>query len=369
MSISTSRGHLARLMLFEDAAWCLDVYASSQLVDSETASSFAGLSMMSTWARVVYEGRKVVRHTNENVGVAQLADILVPEESSAVAKARHAAKLLDDNRKSLDTLMADMNRYVSNHRRVMLGNAHKLFIGLVQELGIASYEGHIVLATIPHQIRFDMLDRDPAVNKTAMIDFGITLGRDLQTLYQLGATSSVAPATMDASAFARVSWTDHYVRRFLRRRYAPSLSDDVKLLLLLVEADLNALVHLLAKLSTGHQAAVFRNGMLTVWHALSSLHTVMEANPQANDGHSSLIREHLQSPDVKKFLSSQNRQVRNTFVHYLPPDVALNESKTLFGVVEALNANLSCAELADLTWSVGQQTAVLLETWQSRRDS
>lgn len=295
--------------------------------------------------------------------------MLVPEESAAVAKARHAAKLLDDNRKSLDTLVADMNQYVSTHRRVMLGSAHKLFIGLVQELGIASYEGHIVLATIPHQIRFDMLDHDPEINKKAMIDFGITLGRDMQTLYQLGATTSVASATLDASAFARVSWTDHYVRRFLRRRYAPSFSDDVKLLLLLVEADLNALVHMLTQLSPGYHAAVFRGGMLTVWHALSSLRTVMEANPQATDGHSSLIREHLQSPDVKKFLSPQNRQIRNTFVHYLPPDVALDESKTLFGVVEALNANLSCTELADLTWSVGQRTAELLETWQPRRYS
>jgi len=154
---------------------------------------------------------------------------------------------------------------------------------------------------------------------------------------------------------------DHYVRRFLPGQYEAALSDEAKMLALLLESDLNALVFLLSQTSSGHQGAFFRTAMVTVWHALVSLQVLLDEYPAAR---ATRVREHLASGDVTTFLDPRNKRIRNTFVHYVPQNIQFDAGKPLRGLVELLNPDQDFASLIALTWRLAQATRATIEAWR-----
>ncbi|MFB2583446.1 hypothetical protein [Herbiconiux liukaitaii] len=359
MGISSETGTLARELLWTDAAWCLDVFKSAQA--TEDGVSFATWMMLSINARVAYEGRKVIQSANPNVGVPHLVPFLAENESPSVEKARHAAKLLDNTKKSIEDFQAEMQSYRSAHRIWMSGRTPWFLQGIVKELGIATFDGHLVLATIPTQVRFVLPAGDSSAMRDAVIKLGTDLGEDLSAFHLMVGSAHQPTATLDLSSLEKVSWEDHHVNRFLPRQYETALGDEAKMLVLLLESDLNTLVFLLSQTSSGHEGAFFRNAMVTLWHVLVSLQTLLDTHPAAL---AIRVRELLASENVTTFLDSRNKRIRNTFVHYVPQDLPLDATRPLRGFVELLNPDQDLASLSALTWRLAHATRETIEMWR-----
>jgi hypothetical protein len=356
MGVSDEGGNLARELLWTDAAWCLDVFKSAQA--TEDSVSFVTWMMLSINARVAYEGRKVIQSTDPNVGVPHLVSFLAEDESPSVEKARHAAKLLDNTVKSLDDFRAEMRSYWKAHRVWMSGRTPRFLHGLVKELGVATFDGHVVLATIPTQVRFVLPAGD---TRDAVMKLGTDLGQDLSAFHLMAGSDHQITATLDLRGLQNITWDDYYVRKFLPEQYEAALDNDAKMLVLLLESDLNTLVILLSQLSSGHQSAFFRTAMVTLWHVLVSLQSLLDAYPGAR---AIRVRELLASRDVTTFLDPRNKRIRNTFVHYVPQNLPLDASRPLRGLVELLNPDQDVASLSALTWRLAQATRETVEMWR-----
>lgn len=356
MVVPEETGTLARELLWTDAAWCLDVFKSAQATGSD--ASFATWMMLSINARVAYEGRKVIQSLDPNVGVPHLVPFLAENESASVETARHAAKLLDNTKKSVEDFQAEMRSYWEAHRVWMSGRIPRFLHGMVKELGVASFDGHIVLATIPTQVRFVLPAGDPG---EAAMKLGTDLGNDLSAFHLLVGSAHQTTATLDLRGLENINWDNHYVRRFLPRQYETALSDEAKMLTLLLESDLNTLVFLLSHTSSGHEGAFFRTSMVTLWHVLVSLQSLLDAYPVAV---ARRVRELLNSADVAKFLDPRNKRIRNTFVHYVPQNLPFDASKPMRGLVDLLNPDQDVASLSALTWRLVQATRETIEVWR-----
>lgn len=359
MGVSEEAGTLARELLWTDAAWCLDVFKSAQAV--ENGVSFATWMMLSINSRVAYEGRKVIQSADPNVGVPHLVPFLSENESPSVEKARHAAKLLDNTRKSVEDFDEEMHGYWEAHRVWMSGRTPRFLHSLIKELGVATFDSHIVLATIPTQVRFVLPVGDSDDTRDAVMKLGVDLGKDLSAFHLLVGSAHQATATLDLSGLQSIEWEDHYVRRFLRKHYEAALSDEAKMLALLLESDLNNLVFLLPQTSTGHEGAFFRTAMVTLWHVLVSLQALLDAFPAVL---ASQVRELLASADATTFLDPRNKRIRNTFVHYVPQNLPLDASRPLRGLIELLNPDQDISSLSAITWRLAQATQETVERWR-----
>lgn len=362
VSATEEGGTLARTLLWTDAAWCLDVFQSAQ---AETGVDFAPWMMLSINARVAYEGRKVIQSTDPNVGVPHLVPFLAEDQSPSVEKARHAAKLLDNTKKSVEDFRTEMQSYWVAHHAWMRGRAPRFMHHLVKELGIATFDGHIVLATIPTQARFVLPPGVSDEMRDAALKLGTDLGKDLSTFHLMVGSDHPPQATLDLSGLRNVSWEDHYVRKFLPAQYEAVLDDETKMLVLLLESDLNTLVFLLPQTSSGHDGPLFRTAMVTLWHALVSLQQLLDAYSTVK---ATRIRGLLASQDVATFLDTRNKRIRNTFVHYVPQNVPLDASKPLSGLVELLNPDQDIVSLSDLTWRLARATRDAVEEWRLEAD-
>lgn len=358
MGVSKESGTLARTMLWTDAAWCLDVFKSAQ---ADTGVAFASWMMLSINARVAYEGRKVLQSLDPNVGVPDLVRFLAEDESPSVEKARHAAKLLDNTKKSVPDFRAEIQKYWAAHHVWMRGRAPRFMHHMVKELGVATFDGHIVLATIPTQVRFVLPAGPPEAVREASLKLGTDLGKDLSAFHLMVGSEHPPQATLDLSGLRNVLWEDHYVRKFLPSQYEAALDDEAKMLLLLLESDLNCLVFLLSQAASGHEGPFFRTAMVTLWHALISLQEVLDAYPTVKG---TRVRELLVTQDVLDFLDARNKRIRNVFVHYIPQNIALDARKPMSGLVELLNPDQDVASLSDLTWRLGQATRDAVEEWR-----
>jgi hypothetical protein len=359
MGASDEAGTLARELLWSDAAWCLDVFKSGQA--SENGASFANWMMLSTNARVAYEGRKVIQSADPNVGVPDLLGFLAENESPSVEKARHAAKLLDNTKKSVEDFQREMQSYSKAHRVWTGGRAPRFLHGLIKDLGVATFDGHVVLATIPTQVRFDLPAGDPGDIRDAVTKLGMDLGKDLSAFHLLVGSAHEPTATLDLGGLQNIKWDDHYARRYLRGQYEAALSDEGKMLALLLESDLNSLVFLLPKTFVGHEGAFFRTALVTLWHVLVSLQALLDAYPATL---AAPVRELLASEDFTTFLDPRNKRIRNTFVHYVPQALPFDASKPMRGLVDLLNPDQDFASLYALTWRLAQATREAVEMWR-----
>ena len=359
VGVTKEAGNLARELLWTDAAWCLDVLKSAYAV--ENGGGFAPWMMLSINARVAYEGRRVIQSPDPNVGVSQLVPFPADDESPSVEKARHAAKLLDNSKKSIEGFRTEMKSYWKAHDARMRGRVPRLFGGLVKELGVATFDGRIVLATIPTQVRFVLPAGDSNEMRDAALKLGTDLGHDLFAFHLMVGSDHEPQATLDLGWVRNVSWGDHYVRRFLAEQYEAALDDEAKMLVLLLESDLNTLVFMLSQTASGHEWAFFRAAMVTLWHVLVSLQALLTAYPSAD---ATRVRELLASGDVAEFLDPRNKRIRNTFVHYVPPNLPLDASKPMAGLVELLNPGQNVVSLGALTWRLAQAAQSAVEEWR-----
>lgn len=314
---------------------------TSALRHDGPARVMASLLLSGHMSRIVYEGRKLLASSNPEVALPGLVELLPPEEHPSIALARHATKMLDNQTsksKPLKEFEGEIHQAWMSQRAQLFKDVKPGFTWLQPDLGFYSLDGNIVGATIPLHMRFG-LDTVPSGDYP---DFFQKFGEDLITSLRiytcLSGSADATVTTLDLSAIDAVEDNDKFVKRYLKRAYDSALNLDQKLLLLLIESEVNTATALVPLVTGSHVTAGFRARLISLWHALSSLTKVLEAHPGATSPGRDRVRTLVSSTDATRLSAQGMQAVRNRSVHYEiqgKVEIAFSDGP-VFGIIESL---------------------------------
>ncbi len=358
------RGWAARKLAYEDAAWAIDVNQSA--CTNVDVQWFIGLSVTHHFVRIAYEGATLLRASNPAAGIPLLADLLTDHYATITKRYRHSTKLLDDTGKPLETMLSEFDDELKSHREEFLGNSWKCVRWAESDLGMYLIDGAVVGATVPASYRLGVSVSTKA-HKTGE---GI-----LAVAEEWGAIlAAVRSATLlvdepDSSLDLRgveVQSRDRRAARYLRRRFEPSFPIALKMLLLLIEGDLNTSRLFLPLTAPGHEGPVFRAQFVTVYHSLTSLQRIADEYLAITSPGLTELRALLNSAPAMRLVSRGGLNIRNRCVHYEMNDPAILPDLTMpmCGLIEAVFPGQTWESVKSDVHLVTEQLAVVLGRWR-----
>lgn len=290
------RGAVARTLVVQDARWLIDV-AKSSLIEPQI-TSVVGLSFIGHFSRVAFEGARIAASPEPHLGVPALAELLSSEHADVIERARHATKLLDDTKKSISDIEAEVASYYALHKVEFTGDAVWFARWAESDLGLATIDRRVLLASIPNQVRPGLSTMvDPNLVGPAIRSVSEQLGRVIIVLAALDGTMPSTDGRLDLTALRRVKFVDRRATRYLDRRFDMALSEAAKLLLLLVEGEVNLATYILPLTRSGHEESVFRAQFITATHAVRAVRTILDACPSALSPSTQTVRRLMAEPD------------------------------------------------------------------------
>lgn len=358
------RGWAARKMMYEDARWVYDIVGSPGMPSHLNA--FAGLFLSHQFVRVAYEGATALRSSNPHVGIPEFAAGLSNQYAAVTARYRHATKLLDDKSKTLVEVLAELRTEIDLHRQAFTGKTRRWLRWAETDLGLYLRGGDLLGATVPASFRLGVDVRGQAKHKTGEDISAVTEECGGVLAYMCGATfvpDDPGPA-LDLRT-VRIRTRDCRADRYLAKKFEASFPLELKMLLLLVEGDLNTSRLILPATSSGHRDAVLRAQTVTLFHSLTALQRI--ASMTGTTSSPGLIRlgELLDSPPVRRLTSPMGLLVRNRFVHYEmnDPRVLPDLTMPLCGLVEQVFPGQTWQGLSRDVADVTQRAANLISHW------
>jgi len=201
-------------------------------------------------------------------------------------------------------------------------------------------------------------------------------GADLNTItMEWGATLAVLGAatlnptepraTLDLTGL-RVTHRDRRADRYLAGRFDPQFPLELKLLILMIEGDLNTARLILPRTGRGHQNAEFRARTVTCYHCLSALKRISDQYPKLDTKGLSGLRAILGDAPAQRLLSATGGKVRNRSVHYEMNDPAIipDQTRPMNGLVEAVCSGRSWENFDQDVREVTERSAELLVSWK-----
>ncbi len=283
-------------------------------------------------ARITHEGVKLLvsKHAAE-------AKSLQREFANELELARHSAKLLDDNAKSLDEIVAQFTEIDFRH--------FEAFGGL-NSFAVTTYKGR-VLATSRVVDFYGMAKTAEAILERATgssfsrqisYDAGRTLA---ETLRRFGrSVPSTQPLNLPDGSLPKVQSSANRVS-YYSTRFEPEFEPGLMDVLTLIESHINSAIVVGDQSHNRFPESTFRTQFLVASHALSALEQVLRRHEELS-GRSFIkrLRQLLDSPEAKIIRTA--RKLRNMCMHYgIPGDVTdLNGNAFMFGLVEALEPGL-----------------------------
>jgi len=331
---------VGRGLLLEDALWIGDVLTSALRHDGR-ARVMAPLLLSGHASRIVYEGRELLASSNPDVALPELVSLLPPEEHPSIALARHATKMLDNQTsksKPLKEFEDEIHQAWMSQRALLFRGVSPGFTWLQPDLGFYTLGGYVVGATIPLHMRFGLDAVPPEDYPEFFRRFGEDLITSLQIYACLSGSSDALVTTLELSPIGAVEDNDKFVKRYLKGAYDSALNLDQKLLLLLIESEVNTATTLIPLVTGSHVTAGFRARLINLWHALSSLTKILDARPEATSPGRDRLRTLVNSTDAARLSAQGMQMVRNRSVHYEirgKVEIAFSDCP-MFGIIEAL---------------------------------
>jgi hypothetical protein len=358
------RGWAARKSLAEDARWAMDtVLSGNQIPD---LSPFIGLLLSHHFVRIAYEGASAIRSPNVHVGVPVLADLLRDAFAELTQRARHLTKMLDNTQKTYPEILSEFAAEMKIHHDALTGNAVRLARWLETDLGLYYVDGALVGATVPTAYRLGLHPADPATMWGADLN-AITQewGGTLAVLGAAAFNDSESQPTLDLTGIA-VICRDQRADRYLARRFESQFPPEVKMLMLMIEGDLNTARLILPCTASGHQNAEFRARTVTAYHCLSALKRINDHYATLSTKGLDGLRAILACPAAQYLLSPAGEKVRNRSVHYEMNDPAIVPDLLLpmNGLVEAVCAGRSWTAFDGDVREVIERSAERLACWK-----
>ncbi len=172
-------------------------------------------------------------------------------------------------------------------------------------------------------------------------------------------------ATLDLAAI-RVTRRDRRAERYLAGRFDSQFPIELKLLILLIEGDLNTARLIFPHTAGGHQSAEFRARAVTCYHCLSALKRICEQYPNLHTRGLTGLRATLNSDPAQRLLSPSGEKIRNRSVHYEMNDPAIipDLGLPMCGLVEAICSGRSWESYDQDVREVTDRLAKLLAEWK-----
>jgi hypothetical protein len=188
------------------------------------------------------------------------------------------------------------------------------------------------------------------------------------TLAVLGAATlndSEPEATLDLAGI-RVTSRDRRADRYLASRFDPQFPRELKMLILMIEGDLNTARLILPRTARGHQGAEFRARTVTAYHCLSALKRISDQHPRLSTSGLDGLRALLADAATQRLLSLAGEKVRNRSVHYEMNDPAIcpDLTRPMNGIVEAVCAGRPWEAFDRDIREVTERTAEHLALWK-----
>jgi hypothetical protein len=358
------RGWAARKSLAEDARWATDAILSAN--ETPQCRPHVALILGHHFVRIAYEGALAIRSTNPNVGIPALADQIEDTFAQITARARHLTKMLDNKKKTYADILSELAAEMEAHHDAFTGNAVRLTQWLETDLGLFIVDGAVVGASVPI---FYRLGLHPARRGSVWgADLTAVTGEWGETLSLLGAATldfSDPKGTLDLAG-VRVTSQDCKADRYLAGRFDPEFPVELKILMLIIEADLNAARLILPHTARGHESAEFRARTVTCYHCLSALERISGQYRTLSTKGLSGLRAILTDAPAQRLLSSAGEKVRNRSVHYEMNDPAIvpDLTRPMNGLVEAVCSNWSWEAFDQDVRKVTERSAELLAGWR-----
>lgn len=358
---------VGRGLLLEDALWIGDVLTSALRHDGP-ARVMAPLLLSGHVSRIVYEGRELLTSSNPDVALPGLVDLLPPEEHPSIALARHATKMLDNQtskNKPLKEFEGEIHQAWMSQRALLFKDVKPGFTWLQPDLGFYTLDGYVVGATIPLHMRFGLDAVPPGAYPEYFQRFGEDLIVALRIYACLSGSADALVTTLELSPVDAVEDNDKFVKRYLRGAYDSALNLDQKLLLLLIESEVNTATTLIPLATGSHVTAGFRARLISLWHALSSLAKVLDANPGATSPGRDKLRALVSSSDAMRLSAQGMQMVRNRSVHYEirgKVEIAFSD-RPMFGIIESLTDE-TYESLDALVRNLSADLRIALREWR-----
>jgi hypothetical protein len=345
-------------MVAEDARWVQDVVLSTKASD---AGATAALLLGHHFVRIAYEGSLTLRSDRPFVGVPQLAAHLTDQFEAITTRARHMSKLLDDKKKSQQEVLDEIGVALQVNRRTFLEKVHPLVRWWATDLGMYRVDGRIVGTTVPMSYRLGLdVSSQQTMFEEAISEVTQEWGA---TMAVLGSADLLLPAepTLDLGSLA-VSDQDVRSSKYLAGRYDPVLEEQEKLLVLMIEGDLNCNETYLPAASRGHEQAAFRMRVVSLFHSLRAVESLV-ARCTADGARQ--VHSVLEDAPTRKLLSRSGTQVRNRCVHYPITDrrIAIDPTLPMFGIVESVFPGETFESLDRTVGAVTARMAEALSSW------
>lgn len=358
------RGWAARKMMYEDARWVYDIVGSAGVSSDLTA--FAGLFLGHQFVRVAYEGATALRSRNPHVGIPEFAAGLSDQYAAVSARYRHATKLLDDKSKTLAEVLAELCTEIGLHRQAFTGKTRRSLRWAETDLGLYLHGDDLLGATVPASFRLGIDAGCQTKHKTGEDLSAVTEECGGALAYMCAATfvtDDPEPA-LDLRA-VRIRSRDCRADRYLAGKFEARFPLELKMLLLLIEGDLNTSRLILPATSSGHPDAVMRAQTLTLFHSLTALQRIVAMTGTTSSPGLTGLGHLLNSPAVRRLTSPMGLLVRNRFVHYEmnDPRILPDLTKPLCGLVEQVFPGQTWQSLASDVAAVTERAADLLSHW------
>jgi hypothetical protein len=328
-------------------------------------AAYAALLLGHHFVRIVYEGAIAIRSKNENVGWPPLAKLLDDQFATITARARHVTKLLDDTKKSYEDVLADLHQVYQHNVATLTGKAPRGLRSFERDLGLFSIDDALVGATMPMAYRLAL---DPGDQKVmageALEDVTKEWGATTSVLMAATLQSPLNEGTMDGAGVT-VRYRDVRAAQYLAGRYESEFPIELKLLLLLIEGDLNTNRLFLPALSAGYEVTAFRARVATLYHSLTALREIASRYRHLSAATFRELVTALESEPVLRLLDRGGKRVRNRCVHYeiTEKTIELDPALPMNGVVEAV-AGRTYGEFDADVRAVTGRLADLLSTWR-----
>lgn len=327
-----------------------------------------GLILFGHLSRIAYEGTRFLQSPNAPRVLAPLMALLPAQTSEPIVRARHAVKLLDDNKKTYQDLLMEMRAYLLAHQQAFLGNAHPLFRRWERDLGFYFFDGCLVGATVPMQQR---IGAQPSMAFADIPSAYNSLARELgEVLSVVAAADGVQHNHVGTLSFGikqHVKTKDVLSRRYFAERYSSGLPAEAKLLLLMLEAEAGASLSLLEVANEKYPGPVLRARFISLFHVLNGMKKTLDTYPVAANARAAHVQAFLSSRDVQLvFQDPDLRRLRNVFMHYgiHPTQAHFLPGEPMYGLVEQITSNRSIDDLSKLVISVTGEMYQALQDWR-----
>ena len=259
--------------------------------------------------------------------------------------------MLDDSEKTIEVVTAELVSIAGRQREIFL-EPHQGFLGplkraLQPDIGLSVYDDHIFTTT--HTVVFEFgEEKDFSESAYAL---GEEIGAYIATLFSLFQIELPSSATKPAELPGIIGMRDIKYEALYNRSPLDAIQMEISAGLILILANLNFVIYILAGLLPKNSHLLFRMKFITAFHANSSLLSLQRKimTSKSPPAAIALFKEALGNSDSRWL--RKRRPLRNLLTHYLPDDRLINEIQpdaTRVQALEHYGAGLSFVEINDL---------------------